>query len=71
MKKCQVCQQEIPVERLEVFPETETCARHSKASRQIGYMIGTAAKGCAAALMIVPNDAEAQRQAKRAFMRSR
>jgi len=71
MKKCQVCQQEIPAERLEVFPGTETCAKHSNTNRQIGYMIGTAAKGCAATLMIVPDDAEAQRQAKRAFMRSR
>jgi len=34
-------------------------------------MIGTASKGCAATLMMIPDDPEAQRLAKRAHLRSR
>jgi len=71
MAYCSECGREIPVERLEAIPDAMTCVEHSGTHRRIGYMVGTAAKGCAATLMMVPDDKEAIRQARRAFMRSR
>jgi hypothetical protein len=71
MVTCSECGRAIPAERLEAVPGTTTCVEHSGTHRRIGYMVGTAAKGCAATLMVVPDDKEAIRQARRAFMRSR
>lgn len=69
--KCEICGVEIPVERLEAIPGTTTCVAHSKVHRPIGFMVATASKGCAAALMMVPDNKEALRQAQRANQRSR
>lgn len=70
-KSCEVCGQPIPADRLEVLPTTTTCTTHSQTRRQIGYMVGTASKGCAATLVLVPDDPEALRLARRAHLRSR
>jgi hypothetical protein len=69
--QCSVCGNEIPVERLEAVPGTTTCVVHSGAHRHVGFMVATASKGCAPALMIVPDNKEALRQAHRANQRSR
>lgn len=68
---CEICGVAIPSERLEVMPGTTTCVEHSKAHRQVGFMVATASKGCAAALMMVPDNKEALRQAQRANKRCR
>lgn len=68
---CQVCQEPIPAERLEALPSTTTCVHHSNTTAPIGFMIPTAAKGCAPVLMVVPDNAEAHRQARRANKRHR
>ncbi len=70
-RRCQICDHEIPAERLEALPNTQTCTEHSKATAPVGFMIPTAAKGCAPILMVVPNNREAHRQAFRANKRHR
>jgi len=70
-RNCQICDCPIPAARLEVLPETRTCTEHSTATRPIGFMIPTAAKGCAPVLMVVPGNKEAHRQAYRANKRHR
>lgn len=72
MKTCEVCGQEICPERLEVLPNTTRCTQHSNVTKQIGFMIATAAKGTAAAIVLIPQgDKEQLRLAKRAHLRSR
>ncbi len=68
---CQVCNQPIPAERLEALPNTTTCVQHSQANHPIGFMVPTAAKGCAPVLVFVPDDSEARRRAYRANRRHR
>ena len=70
-RNCQVCDCPIPHERLEALPETQTCMEHSTVTNPIGFMIPTAAKGCAPVLSIVPDNKEARRQAYRANKRNR
>jgi hypothetical protein len=70
-RNCEACGEPIPAARLEALPETTTCVSCSTATKQTGYMVGTASKGCAATLMMIPDDPEAQRLAKRAHLRSR
>jgi hypothetical protein len=70
-RKCEACGEPIPAERLEVLPGTTTCTSCSQTGKKTGYMVGTASKGCAATLMFIPDDPEAQRQARRAHLRSR
>lgn len=72
MRDCENCGHPIPAERLEILPGTTTCTDCSQTVKQTGFMVGTAAKGCAATLMLIPqNDPEAMRLAKRAHLRSR
>jgi hypothetical protein len=71
MRDCKVCGQPIHPERLEVLPHTDTCTAHSTVKASIGFMVPTAAKGCAPVLHVVPDNKEALRQAQRANRRHR
>lgn len=70
-RHCRFCNCEIHPDRLEILPDTQTCTKHSTVTAPIGFMIPTAAKGCAPVLAIVPNNKEARRQAFRANKRHR
>lgn len=71
-RDCLKCGCAIPVERLEVIPDTETCVNCSNVSAMIGFMIPTANKGCAPEIhMVSSTDSEAVRLAKRVHHRSR
>ncbi len=71
MVKCSECGIEIPAERLEALPDTDTCIKCSRVKKAIGYMVPTASKGCAPVLMRVSDDPESQRQADNANRRKR
>ena len=71
MANCESCDTLIPPERLEVIPDARTCVNCSTTKATIGFMIPTAAKGCAPTLMVIPDDPEARRQATRANLRQR
>lgn len=70
-RNCKICNQPIHPERLEILPNTQTCPQHSEVTSPIGFMVPTAAKGCAPVLHVVPDNKEALRQAKRANRRHR
>jgi hypothetical protein len=71
-KTCKVCGCEIPAERLEVLPDTETCTQHSGVRPMVGFMVSEFSKATAPVLVQVdPNNREALRRAKRAFHRAR
>lgn len=70
-RRCRTCGTEIPAERLEILPHTQTCTEHSEAQAYTGYMVPNASKGTALELQFVPNNKEAQRIARRAHRRSR
>jgi len=72
MRNCEKCGEPIPTERLEILPSTTTCVKCSQTGRQMGFMVGTAAKGCAATIIMIPqNNPEALRQARNAHLRKR
>lgn len=68
---CRFCNTPIPAGRLEVLPDTDTCVEHSTVKSPIGFMVPTASKGCAPVLMVVPQNREAERQARNANKRKR
>jgi hypothetical protein len=68
---CAVCGCVVDPERVEALPGVTTCVEHSSARRQVCYMVPTAAKGTAMALVVVPQNKEAERQARNAFLRKR
>lgn len=70
-RNCRVCGEPIHPERLEALPNTVTCTKHSDAKPKRGFMVPTAAKGCAPTLEFIPDNPEAQRQARRAHYRKR
>jgi hypothetical protein len=71
-RHCKVCGVEIPAERLEVLPDTETCTAHSLVKAKVGFMVSEFSKATAPALvMIDPEDKESLRLAQRAHHRAR
>lgn len=71
-KVCSVCGTEIPAERLEILPDTETCTAHSGVKAKIGFMVSEFSKATAPSLvMIDPTDKESVRRAQRAHHRAR
>lgn len=70
-RKCRACGQTIPLERLELLPNTTTCIKHSTVARSMGFMVPNASKGTALELQFIPQNPEAQRIARRAHRRSR
>ena len=66
---CINCKTQIDSERLEVLPHTTTCATCSTTERATGYMVYN--HKTAGSLVIIPNDPETQRIAKRANRRAR
>jgi hypothetical protein len=62
LRACKHCNTTIPVERLEVFPDTFECVNCSTAKKPRGLMTSAMSKGCGAELMILPNDPETLRQ---------
>lgn len=69
--KCEVCQTEIPMERLEILPHTTTCVRHSTEQAYVGAM-DFHHKSTSVLVKVKPNqDPEAFRRMKRAYHRER
>lgn len=75
MKACKVCNQEIPLARLNILPNTELCVKCSEKfgpKPYRGFMVTSHSKGTAPVLVTVdPDDTEAMRRAERAYHRSR
>lgn len=67
--KCYICNHKIPKLRLEVLPDTLTCAKCSDAKPKRGLM--DFSHKTAPSLVMLPNNPEAQRLAYRAFRRAR
>jgi len=38
-RKCRICSCNIPNERLEILPETDTCVEHSDVESYVGFMV--------------------------------
>jgi hypothetical protein len=66
---CLICSTTIPAERLEVLPNTCYCTKCSGVKPKKGLM--DFSHKTAPSLVILPNDADQQRLAFRAFKRSR
>lgn len=66
---CEVCGGEIPPERLDALPDTTRCVVHSSAARTEGLL--DYGHKTAPSLVILPNDPEQKRIARRAFRRAR
>lgn len=66
--KCR-CGADIPAIRLEILPDTTTCAACSTESARKAYMVFS--HKTAPDLVVVPDNPEAERIAKRAFQRAR
>lgn len=67
---CEVCNEPIDSERLEVLPNTTTCPVHSRAVATKGFMVYPHKTG-GEVLLVKGDDKEALRQAERAFRRAR
>lgn len=70
MSCCEVCGESIHPERLEVLPDTTTCAEHSRAVATQGFMVYPHKTG-GEVILISGDNKEALRQARRAYHRSR
>jgi hypothetical protein len=71
MKQCKVCKIEIPKERLEVLPHTETCVKHSTEQAYVGVMDFPHKTGSSLVKVKPSSDPEAYRRMMRAYHRSR
>lgn len=69
MKTCLVCGVPIPLERLEALPNTCYCINHAPNVKQSGYLVYS--HKTAPELLLIPNNPESHRQAKRANRRAR
>ncbi len=67
---CEVCNEPIDAERLEVLPNTTTCPTHSRAVAAKGFMVYPHKTG-GEVVLISGDNKEALRLAKRANNRSR
>lgn len=69
---CKTCGCEIPQERLELLPDTDTCVKHSEDQKVLGFTFSQFSKGTASELaMVRPQNKEDLRQAQRANGRKR
>ena len=68
-RKCRYCGHPIHPERLECLPQTQTCVKCSDVTKPIGLM--DFGHKTAPSLVLVPDDREQQRLARRAFRRAR
>lgn len=66
---CIVCNTPIPPERLEALPNTCYCIEHAPTVKPTGYLVYS--HKTAPELLIIPNNPESLRQAKRANRRAR
>jgi len=64
------CGSEIPAERLEILPDTKTCADCSTEQRRVGFLV-YGHKTAGEVVMVDGGNAEAIRQARRAYERAR
>lgn len=75
MRRCKICNEIITLARLQVVPHTELCIKCAKKfgpKKKVGFMVSTASKGTASALVAVaPEDEEEMRRAVRAHRRER
>lgn len=67
--ECRKCGAKIPAERLEVLPDTKTCIACSYVTVPTGFM--DYSHKTAPELVILSDNAEEQRRARRAFRRAR
>lgn len=71
VKHCKVCDCEIPKERLEALPNTETCVKHSVEKAYVGVMCFPHKTG-SSLVKVKPNEnPEALRRMMRAHKRER
>jgi hypothetical protein len=70
VRLCSTCGVEIPSERLEVLPNTETCVGCSTVKKVIGFQVFDHKTG-GSPVLIDPDDKETLRQARRANRRAR
>lgn len=70
MKICIKCKVQIPKERLEILPDTNTCVKCSSVKKVRGYQI-FAHKTGGQCVTISPEDDESIRLAERAHRRAR
>lgn len=68
--QCEICGQEIPVERLEVIPGCTTCVEHSREVQKVA-LLEYGHKTAGSVVVIDGNDTESVRRAFRAYRRSR
>ena len=69
MTTCLICNQPIPLERLEAIPNTQFCVKHVPNTKPLGFLVYS--HKTAPELMIIPPTPEAIRQARRAHRRAR
>lgn len=67
---CSQCNREIPTERLEILPNTNTCAACSTEQRRVGFLV-YGHKTAGEVVMVDGGNREAVRQAERAYRRAR
>jgi len=69
-RNCNICGCNIPLERLEALPGTQTCVNHSTEPKLIGYM-SVSHKTGSEFITVDPRDREALRRAQRVHRRAR
>lgn len=70
IRKCEICDSEIPQERLDVIPETRVCVNCTTEERVEGMMVFDH-KTAPRIVIFHPSEKEAIRQAKRFGTRAR
>lgn len=70
MRTCIFCGHEIHPDRLELLPNTNTCAEHSTVRKAVGFM-EFSHKTAPSVVLVSGSDREGQRRAQRAFKRAR
>lgn len=68
--KCNKCSKEIPLERIEVFPNTRECVNCSSVKQKVSFM-NYEHKTAGSIITVDGNNPEGVRQAKRAYRRAR
>lgn len=69
-RMCRVCGVQIPPERIEIIPNTQTCTKHSNATAVVGFM-DYSHKTAPQLVMVSANDTEGMRRATNVFKRKR
>ena len=68
--KCSHCNAQITPARLEILPDTKTCAACSTEQRRVGFLV-YGHKTAGEVVMVDGGNREAVRQAERAYRRAR